>query len=397
MIYQPISGRLSMSDNYSRRQFIRQGILSGMAVLLTACRAKFGLVTEPTATIEVEPTPVIHTPTHVSTVTTAATATATPNYVTSVALRRQASYGNVKDTIRDMIKDIGGVEDIVKPGAHVGIKLNLTGGTWWDTPDKPPATEYFVTHPAVAGAVAEIFLEAGASKVTMMDGLGDKLIFKNWGYEELASQLGIHLIDLCEPYPYDSFLPYSTGDKYLIYPAFLLHPILKEIDTFVSIAKLKVHATAGVTLSMKNLIGLAPINSYRNNDSHNNRSSFHGNSNFDERLPKVIIDLNRVCPIDLAIIDGISTAEGGAGPWESNMRQIKPQVLLAGKDCLATDTIGTLLMGFDPFASGGEIPFNGGLNHLLLANESGLGCMEISKIHVIGENINDMKINFLKA
>jgi uncharacterized protein (DUF362 family) len=209
--------------------------------------------------------------------------------------------------------------------------------------------------------------------------------------------LGIDLVDLCEPAPYSSFINFPTGEDYLVYPQFMLNRIIGEIDSLVSLAKLKVHATTGITLSMKNLIGLAPITAYRNNDEHNNRSSFHGNANFDERLPKVIIDLNKVRPIDLGIIDGIATAEGGAGPWDSKMRQIKPGVIIASKDPLALDCVGTIVMGFDPFAQGGKTPFIGGLNHLLLANEAGLGTMNISKIRIAGEGIEDVRVKFLPA
>ena len=341
------------------------------------------------------------TPLVLSTKTKAPSATNTPElaYLSTVSLSRQSDYDKttLKQTMIKMLDEIGGISDIVPQGAHVGIKLNLTGGTWWDTPDKPPANEYFVSHPAVAEVLAELFIDAGAAKITMMDGLGDKFNFRNWGFEEVANRLGINLVDLCEPAPYKSFIPFPIGDDYLIYSQFLLHPVISEVDTFVSLAKLKVHATAGVTLSMKNLIGLAPISAYRNNIEHNNRSAFHGNAAFDERLPKVIIDLNKIRPIDLGIIDGIATAEGGAGPWENKIRQIKPGVLLAGKDPLALDSVGTMVMGFDPFTPGGEPPFSGGLNHLILAHEAGLGTMDLSKVRIAGEPIQDVKVDFLPA
>jgi uncharacterized protein (DUF362 family) len=391
-----------MARFYSRRQFIKNGIISSLALLLTACKEKISRIEEPTETIAAtqnESTPsstadVVKTNTEPQ-----LTPTSAITYLSSVALYRQSNYekNSLKKIIAAMLDDIGGIEDIVAKGPHVGFKLNLTGGTWWDTADKPPANEYFVTHPAVAEVLAELFFDAGAEKITMMDGLGDPLIFKNWGFEDVANRLGINLVNLCEVAPYPSFMTLNTGDDFLIYPQFSMHPIMGELNSLVSLAKLKAHATAGVTLSMKNLIGLVPINSYRISEDHNNRSAFHGNAGFDERLPKVIIDLNKVCPIDLGIIDGIATAQGGAGPWDRNISQIKPGILLAGKDPLALDTVGTMVMGFDPYSHDGQTPFTGGLNHLLLAKQAQLGCMDISKINVVGERIEEVMMPFVPA
>ncbi len=47
-----------------------------------------------------------------------------------------------------------------------------------------------------------------------------------------------------------------------IYPAFDLNHSYEDCDVFVSIAKLKEHATAGITLSMKNCFGMTPCTIY---------------------------------------------------------------------------------------------------------------------------------------
>jgi len=59
------------------------------------------------------------------------------------------------------------------------------------------------------------------------------------------------------------------------------------------------------------------------NPSIINRSSFHESTIFDKRLPRVAIDLNLARPVHLSIIDGIFTAEGGAGPWDKGLSQVK--------------------------------------------------------------------------
>ena len=50
-----------------------------------------------------------------------------------------------------------------------------------------------------------------------------------------------------------------------LYPAFDLNARYEKTDVFVSLAKLKDHANAGVTMSVKNLFGIAPTSIYGDN------------------------------------------------------------------------------------------------------------------------------------
>ena len=74
-------------------------------------------------------------------------------------------------------------------GARVGIKPNLTGAAW-DGTGKPPATELFVTHPAVVNALGEVLLDMGVGKLVIMDGIADETSFDKWGYTAMAKPLG---------------------------------------------------------------------------------------------------------------------------------------------------------------------------------------------------------------
>ena len=123
-----------------------------------------------------------------------------------------------------------------------------------------------------------------------------------------------------------------------IYKTFTLHPILKDINVFMSVSKMKNHDTAGVTHTMKNLYGLAPLAHYRLNATDTYRSAFHGaESETRTRLPRIIIDINRARPINFSLIDGIMTTQGGEGPWVQSMSAIQPGLLIAGKNSVATD------------------------------------------------------------
>jgi uncharacterized protein (DUF362 family) len=293
-----------------------------------------------------------------------------------------------------MLAGLGGLGSLIKSGARVGIKVNLTGGTWWDTPDKPPATEYFVTHPAVVGVLGELLRDLGASKITVMDGLGDETSFLKWGYKAMAAPLNAELIDLCQPYPYQGFMKFPVGPKAQVFDHFTLHPVMNELDVFISVAKMKTHSIGGVTLSMKNLFGLAPISYYRRSPADNNRSMFHEGTDFDPRLAKIIVDLNLVRPIQLAIIDGIMTADRGAGPWDTAMTQVKPAVLAAGFNPVATDAMVASVMGFDPTAQAPNAPFVHTENYLSLARELGVGTNLLDEIGAVGEPVESVSFPF---
>jgi uncharacterized protein (DUF362 family) len=303
----------------------------------------------------------------------------------------------IRRELERMLAEIGGLGDLVKSGARVGIKVNLTGGTWWDAEGKPPAPEMFVTHPAVVGALGELLLDLGAAKLTVMDGLGDEANFLKWGYADMAKPLGAKLLDLCKPDPYPDFKLFPVGPKFYIYDQFSLNGALDEFDVFISAAKMKVHSIAGVTLSLKNLIGLTPIRLYQKSKDDNNRSALHGTADFDTRLPRVIVDLNRARRIDFALIDGVITAEGGAGPWDAGLSQVKPGLLVASKDPVAADAVAAALMGFDPAAKGGTEPFVHSDNHLALAHESNLGTNRLSEITFAGPAIQTLVYNFKTA
>jgi uncharacterized protein (DUF362 family) len=374
----------------NRRQFLQLLGLSGASAFLAGCNPfKPPVSTPPTATLAPAAGPT-------STVLPSPTATAVPSYKSLVAIGQAGSYAAapIRAQLQSMLEGIGGLKDLVKPGAHVGIKPNLTGGTWWDASLPAPAPELFVTHPALVGELVRLLYEAGAGKVTIMEGLGDARIYSQWGYTDMAAAVGAELVDLCSPAPYADFRLFPVGPTFQVYDSFYLNPILSELDLFISVAKMKCHATTGVTLSLKNLFGIAPIQFYRRHVEDNNRSAFHDTQAFDRRVPRVIVDLNLARPTHLALIDGIFSGDAGAGPWDPGLRPIRPGLLIASRDAVAADAVAASLMGFDPAAPSGSHPFTGGENHLALAAAAGLGTHDLSTIGVLGPRIQDVRFPF---
>lgn len=301
----------------------------------------------------------------------------------------------IRTQLEKMLDGIGGIADVLAHGNRVAIKTNLTGGI----NSKPlPGTkeiETYLTHPEIVRAMVELLRDAGAKEIFIVEAVYEKESWPVYSYTDMAKEVGATLVDLNYPEPYKDFTETSPGTDPFIYEKFLFNPILNEIDAFVSISKMKCHNSLGVTHTMKNLVGLVPFRSYRLSTNDFYRSEFHGSaSQLRKRLPRVVMDLNRARPVNLGIIDGIWTTEGGEGPWINALTPIKPGVLFAGKDPVATDSVATAAMGFDPTAEFPDEPFVNAENHLNIAAQLGLGTNQLDQIKVVGAKIEDVKTQF---
>jgi len=112
-----------------------------------------------------------------------------------------------------------------------------------------------VTHATVVRALAEAVMDAGAGKLTIAESIWDWASYEDWGYVQLARDLNATLIDLNSDQPYGTYIAQMVGEDWYTYEWFTFNPVLVEADVFMSAAKLKCHQLAGITLSMKNLVG----------------------------------------------------------------------------------------------------------------------------------------------
>jgi uncharacterized protein (DUF362 family) len=314
-----------------------------------------------------------------------------------VAIAQAAGYDRqlVRQQVQSLLDGLGGLGDVITSGDLVAIKPNLTGGMWTTPLPGIPAVDSFATHPEVVRALGEALRDAGAGQIYFVEGLYGADTYAAWGYQDVAEALGATLIDLNLPQPYPDFVSAPVGEGWFVYPDYTVNPVLAEIDVFVSVAKMKCHWHCGVTLSLKNLIGLVPVSHYRCGPDDTYRSDLHGcDDDFKTRLPGTVMDLARLRPIHLALIDGIKTVEAGEGPWISTMAPVAPGVLVAGKNPVATDAVSAAVMGFDPTIAYPSPPFLRSDNHLSLADATGLGPHRLEEIEVVGAAIDDVRYDF---
>lgn len=317
-----------------------------------------------------------------------------------VAIGRVSSYqrNDVDAGVRGLLDRLGGIESVVKPGDSVAIKVNLTGGVQSGSLPGIAPVESFVTHPEVVRALIMALQDAGAAEVFIVEAVYEWESFRDWGHEDVAAATGAVLVDLNGCAPYSDFREVALEAGALVYSAFTFNPLLMDVDVLVSVSKLKMHYLAGVTHSMKNLYGLVPYRFYRLRETDRNRSGFHGVAEETRaRLPRVIVDLNRARPVHFSLIDGVKTVQGGEGPWVPTLAPIEPGVIVAGRNCVATDAVATAITGHSPTADYPNPPFLRGDNHLNIAAALGLGTNRLDGIEVVGVPIAEVAMPFLPA
>jgi uncharacterized protein (DUF362 family) len=372
-------GHMNERDDISRRDFLKMAAAVAGGVILEGCMPH--LPTSPTL-------PPLYTP-------------RSPMARARVGIAQASSYDPklVLRQLQTLFDSIGGLQDAVRPGDKVAIKVNLVGGVRGNVP--PPGTtapESWVTNPVVVRAMGELLRDSGARGIYVVESVWGWDSYVDWGYVDMAKELGATLVDLNSPDPYNDYASLPVGKDWFIYENFKLNHLLEEVDSLVSVAKMKCHYLLGMTQSMKNLIGLAPCKFYERNPGDGNRSGFHGADNETKtRLPRVVMDLNRARPVNLSVIDGIKTVDGSEGPWNRDLHAMSPGLLIGGKNPVATDAVAVAAMGFDPGADYPNPPFLRAENHLNIARQLGLGSNRLDDIELLGAKLDDVKMTFQPA
>lgn len=321
--------------------------------------------------------------------------------VTSVAIAKAANYEPtlIRQQVQAVLDGMGNFSQVVRPGDVVAIKVNLVAGAYYPAYPGVSQIESYMTHPEVVRALIECLRDAGVGKILLIEAAWDRESFAAFGYEEIANDLDATLLNLNAPAPYQEFAKMPVAGEPFCFDHFQLHPQLQDINVLVSAAKMKCHYNAGVSLSMKNLIGLTPMAHYQINPRDSHRTLLHlsrsdGDPNeVNTRLPRVILDVNRARPIQLALIDGVKASEGGEIP-RGSFKPVQPGVLIAGSNPVATDAVATAVMGFDPAAPSFTAPFIRADNYLAMASELGLGTNRLEDIQVVGVPIEQVRYQF---
>lgn len=274
----------------------------------------------------------------------------------AVAIVRAASYSE------DLVaKILAGVHEcgLDVRGKRVLLKPNLV--------EFDPAT-VINTDVAVVAAALEVFERLGAAQVRIGEGPGHRR-----DTYDLASEAKYRMVRRFD----NLFVDLNRDDISAVRgfanePEFYFPNAALGADLIVSLAKMKTHHWAGVTLSMKNFFGLVPGSVY---GWPKNKLHYIG-------ISESIIALNRRFRNTFAIVDGIRGMEGN-GPIQGTPKQAG--VVVMGSDLVAVDATCCRIMGIDPIR----------VEYLRMAAK--MGHLGNTRIEQRGESIASVQSNWRMA
>jgi uncharacterized protein (DUF362 family) len=250
-----------------------------------------------------------------------------------VGLSKCASYQEDLVTYLGDLWNLSAMPDV--KGKTVLLKPNLL-----DEIDN----NYAITNTEVIRSTITLLRESGCNKIAIGDGSAFQrdtgAVVESSGLARVLKSLDVPFIDL----NYDELIPIRVRDGWIRNVSTLWLPKhVCEADYIISMPKLKTHHWAGVTLGLKNLLGVIPGCRYGWP-----KSIIHMNG-----INATILGLYQTLPPVISIVDGIIGMEGN-GPLFG--KPVQHGLLAMGSDPLAVDIVCAQLMGF----SVDKIPHLGG-------------------------------------
>ena len=233
-------------------------------------------------------------------------------------------YRSYAETIPVLFESIGAA-GVLANQKRILIKPNLVNSS-------PPP----ITLPVEAcRALVRFCRDTSQADIVIAEGTGEPgrsthELFIEHGYDRIAEEFNLDLVDLNE-----ASLIELSNPECQFFPRFMMPKIVMN-SYVISAAPLKAHSLAKVTLSMKNMIGVAPPAYYQ-------RGGFWRKSFFHEQMQTSIYELNRYRKPDLAFLD----ASIGMARHHLGGPTCDPPVgkLVAGFDPVAVDATGAKLLG----------------------------------------------------
>lgn len=259
----------------------------------------------------------------------------------------QAAVGKAVDLL-------GGISNFIKPQSKVLVKPNLLMA-------KEPELG-ITTHPEVVRAVIKILKgidcrifvgdssDVWGNQVETMDE-----VYRRSGIKKLCEEEGVELVRF-EKRRWHGKIPLTTW--------------LDDCDYLVNLPKFKTHNYTILTGAIKNLFGLVPgIYKIELHKAHFEVKEFS----------KMLVDIYEIARPALTIVDGIVAMQGDGPATSGKLRQMN--LLLAGCDGVAVDSLLALFMGVQPYD----------IFTTREATKRGLGNTDINSISVLGEKLEDVK------
>lgn len=244
-----------------------------------------------------------------------------------VQMKHQVAIGKYP-CLKDVLDKIGSLEYFVKKNEKVFIKPNICCPKKSDTGT--------VTSPRLIEELIILLkeitgnIQIGDSSFSEFKGLD---AIKASGIYNVAVKYGVEVVDL------------AGADKIKRGPFIISKPIA-DADRIINVPVLKTHERAGVTISLKNMMGVIPG---------------HMKLNLHKRgLEKGIVSLAQALKPDLNIVDA-NICQEGRGPVNGTPKKLG--LIIAGDNQVAVDAVCCRIMGINPRI----------ISYIKLAEKAGLG------------------------
>ena len=216
--------------------------------------------------------------------------------------------------VKKGIDAIGGMETVVKRGDVVVVKPNIG---WISRPELGACT-----HPEVVGALVALCVDAGAKQVKVFDRPchDARRTYTTSGIKEAAEAAGAKVIFMAD----HDYVPLEIprGKSLTSWP---VYRGFRDADVVINVPVAKVHGTTGVTLAIKNLMGVAG----------GNRGRWH------QGIHQKLADWLSALPCDLTVIDALRPMMR-SGPTGGSPDDVeRADTIVVAKDIVAADAWAT--------------------------------------------------------
>lgn len=244
------------------------------------------------------------------------------------------------------IASFGGMQAFVPKNSKVLVKPNIG----WDVPPERCGN----THPALVGRIVEHCFSAGAKDVFVFDHTCDnwKRTYRNSGIEKAVKNAGGKIVSGASKGYYDE-VSVKMGKRLT---QAKVHELLLDADVFINVPVLKDHGSSGLTIGMKNLMGVVWDRGY-----------WHRND-----LHQCIADFASFRKPDLTVVDAYNVLmrHGPRGVSVNDVVSMKAQIL--STDIVAADAAAAKLFGMQP----------DDIRHIELASRMNLGVMDLGALSI---------------
>ncbi len=259
--------------------------------------------------------------------------------------------GGPAESARACVDLMGGMSSFVSSGDKVVIKPNMS---FAHTPDR--ATN---TNPRVVRALAEMCVEAGASRVMVLDNTlqSAQRCMELSGIRDACADIPNTRVETFDSRRFFQEVSIPEGESFR--STEVMRDVL-DADVLIAAPVAKSHSATGVSVSMKGMMGLI-----------RNRGVMHSRYN----LNQAIVDLCTLLKADLTVVDAtrVLSSHGPQGPGDV----IEGELVLASRDMVAADAKTVELF---PWYGRKIRPDQ--VEHIKMAHERGLGRMDLDNLEI---------------